>query len=144
MRLLEEQDSPFDGKTKAQGCCLSKHTSPAPLPGVAGSVKGSQADSITAARSSLFASDAEVTLWHDARRSDIQPSERTDMREKLYSATQGCARRGGSPTRVHGRMRVCALSHAHSYAHKRQGETNSVLVVVLFNVAQLYSTTVAT
>lgn len=37
-----------------------------------------------------------------------------------------------------------ARVHTHSHALKRQGETNSMLVVVLFNVAQLNGTTVAT
>lgn len=132
----------FEGSTKAEASRFSKHTSPALLPGVAGSVKGSQADSITAARSSLYASEAEVTLWHDARSSDIQPSEKTDMRgREAVQCNTGLhmkGRKSHKGARVGGcecvRVRVHTRSHMQT---KSQGETNSGLVIILFNVAQL-------
>lgn len=35
------------------------------------------------------------------------------------------------------RVRLCARAHTLTHADKSQGETNAVLVIVLFNVAQL-------
>lgn len=125
-RLLGEQDSPSEGNTKAEASRFSNHTSPALLPGVAGSVKGSQANSITAARWSLLASDAEVTLWHDARRSDIQPSEKTDMREReAVQCNTGLhmkGRKSHKAARVGSCVCVCARVHTHSHMQTKARE----------------------